>query len=104
MNYCCKELEDADNDEKVGIEYVDSGDPGGAYTLGPPTYLYINFCPWCGSVLPGALVTDWELHEKCERCHWTCDGNSDRMPEPPCICSKGYEELKRIQDETHSSN
>jgi hypothetical protein len=62
----------------------------------------LNFCPFCGTVLPGALVTDWEKHENCDACHWTGPQNSAMMPK--CICSKGYEELKRTQDETNQSN
>lgn len=62
----------------------------------------LNFCPFCGSVLPGAYVTDWELHEKCESCHWT--GSREDANIPLCICSKSYEELKAKQDEANSSN
>jgi hypothetical protein len=61
-----------------------------------------NFCPFCGSVLPGAYVTDWELHKKCEACHWT--GSREDASIPPCSCSKSYEELKAKQDEANSSN
>jgi len=57
----------------------------------------MNFCPFCGSVLPGAFLTNWSLHEKCKACHSSCDGMS-KDNALKCICSKGYEELKEMQD------
>ena len=96
MHNCCQQLLNAILDESIKHQ------PDGyeCYTISRGTIL--NYCPFCGKVLPGALVTDWELHEKCERCHWTGRRNDAKIP--PCICSKNYEELKKIQDETHPSN
>ena len=89
--HCCREMEDALKEKR--LEHHDDGDPLGSYTLSAPDYLCINFCPFCGKVLPGALVTDWELHEKCEACHWA----GRPRDKPRCICSKTYGELSRIK-------
>lgn len=98
--HCCEDMNLAINwNPSIGFE-------DGSYSLalegnfcdGP----CLNFCPFCGTVLPGALVTNWELHKKCEHCHWTGHKESAKMP--PCVCSKGYEELKRAQDEANKSN
>jgi hypothetical protein len=104
--HCCYDMNLALNWQGLPVGF-DPGDDSyvGHYVLcrdGTGDGASINFCPFCGAVLPGAYVTDWELHDKCERCHWTGPRDSDMMPS--CICSRDYEELKRIQDETNQSN
>jgi hypothetical protein len=99
-NHCCGEIKasidegDIIYDTEEWVCYSLQGPKGRAGI--------VNFCPFCGTVLPGALVTDWEKHENCDACHWTGPPNPAIMPK--CICSQGYEELKRIQDETNQSN
>ena len=111
--HCCHDMHMSLTDwDSVPLEYENIEDVGARYGLRDlksedPTAISINFCPFCGEVLPGAFITDWDKHPECERCHWTSDGNSAMIPSddrPPCICSRSYEELKRIQNETNQSD
>ena len=101
--HCCRDIDDAIRNNLIGFDPGDDLHSRG-YTLsmensGSGDGLCINFCPFCASVLPGALVTDWGKHSECLRCHWTGPPNDAIMPK--CICSQGYEELKRIKDEAN---
>lgn len=103
--HCCVEMSGNVSDRMLGYDPGDDSYVGG-YLLPTEGNLEegpcLNFCPFCGTVLPGALVTDWEKHSDCDACHWTGPRDSAMMPK--CICSKGYEELKKIQDEENSEN
>jgi hypothetical protein len=103
FDHCCRDMYLSLTEwNEVPLMYETAEDTGPHYGLRDlesevPSAISINFCPFCGTALPGALVTNWEKHEKCQRCHWTGPRDPDIMP--PCICSSRYDELQKLQEE-----
>jgi hypothetical protein len=57
---CCDQMQHALESQEIPIAYISKFREYGIRVLdGGPSFIRLNFCPWCSKKLPGSLRETW---------------------------------------------
>lgn len=57
--HCCLEMARHLEDDELHVTYLPKFREYGIDSKGSSSFQLIQFCPWCGSELPGSLRNEW---------------------------------------------
>lgn len=95
--HCCTEMAERLADGTTGVVYVPKFREYGIRVLdGGTSFIVIQFCPWCGVLLPGSLRDEWfdelerrglspygvDIPEEFVSDRWWIERTSDSSSEP----------------------